>query len=248
MKKDPEIPSSLIDVNPALRAGIAVRLLAQLYPLSAWEDSLAKKDGDSEDNQQDARVLHVGKRLVFCLHGTPYTSQPSEVVIRLDPGLAFGTGQHPTTRTCLQQLEHYLVPDNRVLDVGTGSGILSLAAARLGAKSVMAIDTDPESIRSAKSNVLLNQVNNIVKVRSGSVPLSSRIHYAVVLANLSARLVTSLASELAGATALGGLMIASGFLYERNNAVAKELGKAKFKVIRSLEDSGWGTLVCKKIH
>jgi ribosomal protein L11 methyltransferase len=247
LKKDSEIPSSLIDVNPALRAGIAVRLLAQLYPLSGWEDSLAGKDGVREGNQQDARVLHIGKRLVFCLHGTPYTSQPGEVVIRLDPGLAFGTGHHPTTRTCLQQLEHYLVPYDQVLDVGTGSGILSLAAAGLGAKSVMAIDTDPESIRSARSNVRLNRVDAIIKVRSGSVPLPSPINYAVVLANLSARLVTSLASELAVSTTVGGLMIASGFLYERNSTIAKELIGSKFKVIHSLEDSGWGTLVCKRV-
>ena len=101
-------------------------------------------------------VLRVSRRLVICPAWRSYRARAGEAVIRLDPGMAFGTGQHPTTLMCLRALEETVQPGAAVLDLGAGSGILALAAARLGAASVLALDTDPLAVRAARENVRLN--------------------------------------------------------------------------------------------
>lgn len=114
-------------------------------------------------------VLPIGRRLVIKPTWEPYTPRPDQVVIELDPGLAFGSGLHATTRLCLELLEEHLRPGGRVLDVGTGSGILAIAAARLGAAAVLALDNDPEAVRVARENVALNGVADRVTVRAGTL-------------------------------------------------------------------------------
>ena len=108
-------------------------------------------------------VLPIGRRLVIKPTWETYAPQPDQVVIELDPGLAFGSGLHATTRLCLELLEEHLRPGERVLDVGTGSGILAIAAACLGAAAVVALDNDPEAVRVARENVLLNGVADRVR-------------------------------------------------------------------------------------
>jgi ribosomal protein L11 methyltransferase len=116
-------------------------------------------------------VLRVGRRLVIKPSWRDYDPLPDDLVIELDPGMAFGSGLHPTTRLCLGAMEDFLRPGSSVLDVGTGSGILAVAAARLGASHVLALDTDPLAVRVARDNAILNQVEPVVQVEVGTVEI-----------------------------------------------------------------------------
>lgn len=153
-------------------------------------------------------VLRVGKRIVIKPSWRKHRPRREDVVLELDPGLAFGTGQHATTRLCLEALEERMRPGSKVLDVGCGSGILSVAAALLGAKRVDAIDIDPAAVRATKDNVKRNGVERAVRVTEGSLgeDWPSRAlsggRYDVVLANISARVVPELAGPLVAALAV----------------------------------------------
>lgn len=114
-------------------------------------------------------VLHIGRRVVIKPTWEAYVARPDEIVVEMDPGLAFGSGLHATTRLCLELLEDQLQPGQRVLDVGTGSGILAIAAARLGAATVLGLDNDPEAVRVARENVALNRLPDCVTIQSGTV-------------------------------------------------------------------------------
>jgi len=119
-------------------------------------------------------VLRIGRRLVVRPSWRDYAPQPGDLVIDLDPGMAFGSGLHPTTRLCLEALEDTMRPGLTVLDVGTGSGILAIAAARLGASRVLALDTDPLAVQIARENVALNQVESIVRVEVGTAQIANQ--------------------------------------------------------------------------
>jgi ribosomal protein L11 methyltransferase len=110
------------------------------------------------------KPLKIGKRVVIRPTWEQYTAVGEEIVLDMDPGMAFGTGSHASTSLCIRYLEEYIKPDMKVLDVGTGTGILAMCAARLGAEEVLAVDYDPVAVRVAKENVELNDLADVVKV------------------------------------------------------------------------------------
>jgi ribosomal protein L11 methyltransferase len=163
-------------------------------------------------------VLRIGQRIVIRPTWRRHRTRAGEVVIALDPGMAFGTGLHPTTRLCLVGLET-LAADAafsgaRVLDVGSGSGILSIAAARLGAADVSALDVDPIAVESTAANARLNGVDRVVRPTLGSLP-TTEPPVDVLVANLIAGLLVRLAPEIATATRVGGRWLASGIFRDR---------------------------------
>ena len=167
-------------------------------------------------------VLRVGRRLVIRPTWRRHRRSPDDVVLALDPGMAFGTGLHPTTRLCLAALE--VVADRgrlegaRVLDVGCGSGILAIAAARLGAATVLGVDTDPIAIEATTANARRNRLARRIQAREGSLP-SGAPPFDVVLANLIAGLLVSLAPALHDELRPGGTLIASGIFVDREAEV-----------------------------
>jgi ribosomal protein L11 methyltransferase len=167
---------------------------------------------------------------------------PGEVAIRLDPGMAFGTGLHPTTRGCLMLLQHIDPMPARCLDVGTGSGILGLAALRLGADQVLGLDTDPVAVTAATANAAANDLADRFDARRGTVPLESEPPYPLVLANLIANLLIELATALSESTAPDGTLIASGIIEPRADEVLAALGAAGFSVVERLDDGEWVSL------
>ncbi|MBX5489995.1 MAG: 50S ribosomal protein L11 methyltransferase [Chloroflexi bacterium] len=165
-------------------------------------------------------VRHVGRRLVIVPSWRQHTPRPDEVVLHLDPGMAFGTGVHPTTRLCLLLLERWLAPGSAVLDLGTGSGILAIAAAKLGAARVVARDIDTTAVRVAAENVARNAVSDRVAVAQGdlaSVPCAER--FALALANINLRVLREVLPDLAERLAPGGAAILSGVLREYEPAL-----------------------------
>jgi ribosomal protein L11 methyltransferase len=167
-------------------------------------------------------VHRIGRRVTVCAPWHEYTPGADEVVVELDPGMAFGTGLHPSTRLTMLALEESLRPDDTVLDVGAGSGILSIAAALLGASRVDGVDIEPVAVRSARENAARNGVADRVRIEEGSVgpgaPFSGE--YDLVLANIIARILIELAPHLAAAVKPGGALVLAGIIEPREADVA----------------------------
>ncbi|MCO7175674.1 50S ribosomal protein L11 methyltransferase [Sporolactobacillus kofuensis] len=168
-------------------------------------------------------------------------------VIELDPGMAFGTGTHPTTVLCIEALEDYLPNHADVLDVGTGTGVLSIAAAKLGAHHVLAVDLDSVAVQSATINVKLNKVQDIVSVRQNNLSDNITGTYDVVVANLLAELVIRLSEGgVADCIKKDGLLIASGIIKPKKELVAQALTQSGLQIIDERVSGDWVALVARK--
>ncbi len=194
-------------------------------------------------------VLRVGRHVVIRPTWRRHRRRPDDVVLALDPGMAFGTGLHPTTRLCLAALERLAaegrVGGARVLDVGSGSGILSVCAARFGAANVLAVDPDPIAIEATIANARRNRVRRRVRARRGSVPAGER-PFDVVLANLVASLLVDLAEPLAAQVAPGGVLVASGIFVDREPDVRSALEAAGLSVTRRASEGDWVVLEAER--
>lgn len=168
---------------------------------------------------------------------------PDEVSLRLDPGMAFGTGLHPTTRGCLTLLQEISPMPSVVLDVGSGSGILALAALRLGAEQAVCYDTDPLAVEATLANAAANDLADGVTARAGSLPPKPAGEpYRLVVANLVAAVLIELAEALAAHTAPRGMLMASGIIEGRAHEVLAALTAAGFVLERRLDDGEWVSL------
>lgn len=188
------------------------------------------------------RPLRFG-RLVVAPSWCEVPLGPGEVVVRLDPGMAFGTGQHPTTASCLEVLAAWVRPGLPILDLGTGSGLLALAAARLGGGPVFALDTDPLACATAAANCRRNGLAAPVRVCCGSLDaLMPRAAFAVIVANLTAVAHMALLPGLAGHLAPGGRAALAGILEEQAPEVRRAVGQTGLVVGREHRAGGWVTL------
>jgi ribosomal protein L11 methyltransferase len=165
-----------------------------------------------------------------------------DLVLRLDPGMAFGTGLHPTSRACLQLLQRIGPMPPRVLDVGSGSGILSLAALALGAERVDALDTDAVAVQATLANAAANGMADRITARAGTLGPECTSPYPLVLANLVAAVLVDLAPRLAAHLASDGTLLASGIIAERGEEVAAALTGAGMSVGERVEDGEWVSL------
>jgi ribosomal protein L11 methyltransferase len=190
-------------------------------------------------------VLRVGRRLVIRPTWRRHRRAPGDVVLALDPGMAFGTGLHPTTRLCLAATEALadrgVLDGARVLDVGCGSGILAIAALRLGAAMALGIDTDPIAIEATTANARRNRVVRRLRARGGSLP-TGEPPFDVVLANLIAGLLVQLAPALHREVRPGGTLLASGIFVDREAEVRQAFEAAGLRVTRRLGEGDWVAL------
>ena len=193
-------------------------------------------------------LLRVGKRLVIKPSWIDYAAQDGDVVVELDPGLAFGTGYHPTTYSCLEALEELVKPGGAVLDVGTGSGILTIAAARLGAAWVTAVDIDGHAVRAARKNFRRAGILEQVNTDSGSIPGAAtrgRI-YDLAVANISARGISLVAPAIPELLAADGVFIASGIIVEQYDAAAAALAEAGLASDEIRQKEDWLTILSRR--
>lgn len=185
-------------------------------------------------------VLHVGERLVIKPRWQDYNPAPGEIVIALDPGMAFGTGTHPTTQLCLAALERLPIAERRVLDVGTGSGILAIAAAALGAAQVDALDTDPVAVSAARDNVAEAGWAGAVTVIEGTLALSDpTATYDVVLANITAQTLVTLAPALRAVVAPQGRLLACGIIDTKADDVLAACDAEGLALLNRREAGDW---------
>jgi ribosomal protein L11 methyltransferase len=249
------------DDNGLREIGVGLELLKRARPAAAHLVKphirfLAETDW-AEAWKASYDVLRVGRRLVIKPTWRDYTSGPDELVIELDPGMAFGSGLHPTTRLCLEALEDHLYPGASVLDVGTGSGILAIAAARLGASHVLALDTDHVAVRVARENVLLNHVEPVVDVELGTIPIPGNrsvrrcdfVHPPtadLILANILAETIIEFAPAWPTSLNPEGTLIASGIIAERGDAVMHSLIANGLRVVSQQADGDWLAFTARK--
>ncbi len=169
---------------------------------------------------------------------------PDDVVLTLDPGMAFGTGSHPTTRMCLMVLEELVEPGQRVLDVGTGSAILAVAAVKLGAGSVLGVDIDETAARVAQENAGLNQVNSAITIRQGTLADVTETGWDIVVVNILAPVIINLLKNdgLLDYAARDGRLILSGILAEQMGQVEEAVMGMNGRVIQRQTISDWVAL------
>ena len=217
--------------------------LSQIYPLPVPEFRELTEDDWANAWKKHYHVLRIGQRIVVKPPWQEHKRQPNDIVIELDPGMAFGTGLHPTTQMCLQALEEHLKPGARVLDLGTGSGILAIAAAKLGAGSVLALDNDPLAVRAAQANVQSNGVQNLVAVEHGSLDKATE-DFELVLINILAGVIIELTGQgLVDRVRPTGLMIAAGIIEEQEAEVTAALREHGLEIVERRQEKDWVTLV-----
>ncbi|CAH2715452.1 MULTISPECIES: 50S ribosomal protein L11 methyltransferase [Neobacillus] len=171
-----------------------------------------------------------------------------ELIIELDPGMAFGTGTHPTTVLCIQALERIVRPGDRVIDVGTGSGVLSIAAAMLGAEDVRAYDLDEVAVTSAKLNIKLNKVSKTVSISQNNLLDGVEENSAdVIVANILAEVILRFTDDVARIVKPGGVFIASGIIQPKKDQVKEALIASGFEITETNLMEDWVALIAKRI-
>ena len=190
-------------------------------------------------------VLRVGKRVVIQPSWERYTPREGDVVVLLDPGMAFGTGQHETTQLCIEFLEELIQPGMIVADVGTGSGILAIAAAKLGATSVWAGDNDPVAVLTAQRNVSQNEVGKVVSVLLAegceNVPECD-----LLVANITAEVIETLLPDFTRCIRRDGWLVVSGIIIERSERIRSALSRTGWKNMQYRERVEWCAFAAKR--
>ena len=216
----------------------------ELGTLKATTQGVHEQDW-AECWKQYYKPFRAGRRLVIKPSWESWNAQPGDLLIELDPGMAFGTGTHETTAMCVEMIEkHYRA--GRVLDVGTGSGILAIAAARLGAKSVLGVDIDPMAVRVAKENVEKNGLSGIVDIREGDLVAGlDGVVCDFAVANILADVIALLAAPLRRHLSASALFVCSGILREREEDVKKVLAENGYILFDRMQKGDWVALAAR---
>ena len=229
---------------------ILARLKAQDPDGKYGRLELEMKDVDEEDwSNAWKKYYHpvqVGEHLVVCPSWEAYDRQPDDVVLTLNPGMAFGTGTHETTSLCLEVLDEMVQGGERMLDIGTGSGILAIAALKLGAASAEGADIDPMCVRTAGENAARNGVEDRLTVLVGDLSDKATGVYDIVTANIVASAILSLAPHIPALLAPGGLFVSSGIIDTRKEEVLAGLREAGLDPFEVREKRGWVCILCRK--
>lgn len=196
----------------------------------------------SENWKQYYKPFRIGRHLVVKPTWEDYAHQAGDIVVELDPGMAFGTGTHETTNMCMDLLEKHLREGMRVMDVGTGSGILAIAAAKLGAPEVLAVDIDPGAVKVAQENIAHNAVENRVRAVVGDLVKSEAMPCEMAVANIVADAICMLCGPLTRHLLPGGLFICSGIIREREQDVQTALKAAGYQPVERMEKGEWVAL------
>ncbi len=204
-------------------------------------------DNDWKDNWKEYfKPVKITDRIVIKPSWEDYEKQEGEIVIEIDPGAAFGTGKHPTTTMCIKALEKYIrAGESTVLDVGCGSGILSIAAGLLGARDVLGIDIDPLAVIVSKENAAFNKLEDRISIVEGDLTKGVDYKADIVVANLMADLVVILAKDVRRHLNPGGLYVSSGILAEKKEEVAAKIREAGFEIVEIYEEDEWVCIVAR---
>ena len=213
-----------------------------LGPLTV--DVYVEDDSEWKDHWKEFfKPKKVGKHIVVKPTWYDYEKEEGDLVIEIDPGMAFGTGTHETTSLCLRLMEDYMQDGDKVLDVGCGSGILAIAGALLGSPEVLGVEIDPVAVEIAQENLKLNGVTGVARAQYGDLTKGIDFKAEIVVANLMADLVMMLSADVAKHILPGGKYISSGILVEKRDQVAAVIRDCGFDIVEIREDGMWCAIV-----
>ena len=200
----------------------------------------------SESWKKSFKPIRLGDHIVICPGWLEYEKQPDDKVIEIDPGMAFGTGTHETTGMCAALIEKYVQPGQRVIDIGTGSGILAIVAAHMGAKEVLATDLDAVAVRVAAENAALNGFGDKIDCRCGDLLDVVDVSGDVVIANIIADVILMLAKPVRERIVPNGVFICSGIAIDRREDVRRALLENDYEILDEPVKGEWAAFAARK--
>ncbi|MCL6494825.1 MAG: 50S ribosomal protein L11 methyltransferase [Ignavibacterium sp.] len=201
----------------------------------------------NEEWEKSREVIHITERIIIKPTFKQYEPKQNEIAITLDPKMSFGTGEHPTTKICISFLEEYVKSGMKVLDVGSGTAILSIVAAKLGASKVIAFDIDEWSLANGAENIKLNQVDNIVEVRMCELNDIQEDNFDLIVANIQKNILIELADGIKSRVKSGGTIILSGLLESDEEEIINKYSSLGFSKIDFMKISEWIGIVFTKL-
>ena len=236
---------------PSILSGLQGRLDAMRQERADFGSLLTDTRTVSEDSwaevwKKDYKPFYAGDHLVIKPTWEDFSPAPGDRVIEIDPGMAFGSGTHETTGMCISLLEETVRGGERIIDVGTGSGILAIAAALLGAGHVLAVDIDPDAVRVASENVAHNHVENVVTVLEGDLLKDVPDTCEICVANIISDIIISFAAPLKEHILPGGLFICSGIVNVREEEVRQALLAAGFEILKTEHKGEWTAFLSRR--
>ena len=205
------------------------------------------QDSDWENSWKDYfDILNIGEKFVIVPTWREYENEEGKYVINIDPGMAFGTGGHETTSLCIKNLEKYVKPHDNVIDVGCGSGILSIAASYLTDSSLKAVDLDKLAVDVSRENFALNNLENRIEVEEASLLTKETKKYNVIVANILAHIIELMLEDAYKLLEDGGYFITSGIIKDKKDELLEKMLKQGFKLVEETSDNEWYSFVATK--
>ena len=205
------------------------------------------QDSDWENSWKDYfDILNIGEKFVIVPTWREYENEEDKYVINIDPGMAFGTGGHETTSLCIKNLEKYVKPHDNVIDVGCGSGILSIAASYLTDGSLKAVDLDKLAVDVSRENFTLNNLENRIEVEEASLLTKETKKYDVIVANILAHIIELMLEDAYKLLEDGGYFITSGIIKDKKDELLEKMLKQGFKLVEETSDNEWYSFVVTK--
>ena len=205
------------------------------------------KDSDWENSWKDYfDILNIGEKFVIVPTWREYENEENKYVINIDPGMAFGTGGHETTSLCIKNLEKYVKPHDNIIDVGCGSGILSIAASYLTDGEIKAVDLDKLAVDVSRENFVLNNLENRITVEEASLLTKETKKYNVIVANILAHIIELMLDDAYNLLEDGGYYITSGIIKDKKNELLEKMLERGFKLVEETSDNEWYSFVVTK--
>lgn len=227
---DERLEATLLSLREACEREVTIRFVAEEDWANAWKEHF--------------KPQRIGTHIVIKPSWEAFTPEPGDLVVEMDPGMAFGTGLHATTRLCLRALEAQVTPGIRVADVGTGSGILAIAAVLLGSREATATDIDPLAVRIAKENIERNGL--IGRIEALELELPPAGEYELVVANILPDVILAMREELVAATKPGGLLLVSGIIEGRAEEVRAGLVECGLSILATTTEAEWVAILARR--
>ncbi|MQF98445.1 MAG: 50S ribosomal protein L11 methyltransferase [SAR202 cluster bacterium] len=226
---------------------IAIALISKIADLSPLKEQIIQDNDWMNYWKNHFPMLKIG-RIIICPSWIQHTAEQDEILIALDPGMAFGTGHHPTTKMCISEIEKLFDAGtrDRVLDIGTGSGILAMVAATLGATGVLGIDTDPLAVTAAMLNIETNKLENRVEIIQGTIEGNDLSQYDLVVANLYSKVIMEIGHSIMSKVDRNGMVILSGIMKDKLEEVIVSLRTHNFVLDHYCTEGDWAVVVGHK--
>lgn len=203
------------------------------------EESILEEKNWNEEWEKSLNVIQVSDRVVIKPSSRNYDKKDNEIVITIDPKMSFGTGEHQTTKLVVRLLEKYVKKGMKVLDAGTGTGILSIAAVKLGAAGAIAFDIDEWCYENAKENTALNSVSGDIDIRIGDIGIVPEKDFDLILANIQKNILLELSGEFSGKLKQNGIILLSGLLWDDEEDIRNEFSSKGFSHVETIRMDDW---------